>query len=173
MYIPSVTYPLSNSFFTKAQLESIQRPALSTVLQNLGYNKHTARVIIHGSPQYGGIQIPHLYTKQGIAQIQRFIQQWRQPQTRMGKLLRILVHWTQFALAFPTCFLSDTNTPLPHLEPKWLKSLRDSLNTLNASLQRDKTGIPLLQRQNDEHRMARVLKSQRFNFQEIRYINYC
>ena len=101
-----MTYPLPNSFFTKTQLETLQRTALQATIQKLGYNKCTAKVVIHGSTQYGGAQLPHLYTEQGIGQTTQFLRQWRQPNTQIGTLLRILVHWTQLSLgtsnSFPT-----------------------------------------------------------------------
>ena len=173
IYLPRMTYPMKNTFFTKPQLEQLQRQALGVTIQKLGFNKCTARVIIHGSTQYGGAQLPHLYTEQGIGQLTQFLRHWRTPQSRVGRTLRILVHWTQQSLGLATSFLTDTTTPLPHMETKWLTSLRNFLATTGGFLQLDDPGLLPLQREHDQHIMEIILRSKRFTDQEIRYLNYC
>jgi hypothetical protein len=53
-YLPSITYPLANSHFTKSHLEKIQRKAMSRIMPKCGYNRNTKKEILYGPLQYGG-----------------------------------------------------------------------------------------------------------------------
>ena len=45
IYIPSVGYCLPVTYFTKAELEDIQRPAHQAMLSRLGFNRTTAQEV--------------------------------------------------------------------------------------------------------------------------------
>ena len=62
---------------------------------------------------------------------------------------------------------------LPHLESRWLSSLREYLAFINAGLQLDNTGVAPLERRHDEFIMDRILSSKKFNCSEIKRQNYC
>ena len=96
-YLPSVGYPLANSYFTSAQLANIQWKAMSLIIAKCGYNRNTKRAIIYGPMEYGGANFRRLYDQQGIAQVQLFLQHWR-TRTTAGKLLRCVVEWAQYCV---------------------------------------------------------------------------
>ncbi|KAI2495798.1 hypothetical protein MHU86_18726 [Fragilaria crotonensis] len=62
---------------------------------------------------------------------------------------------------------------MPHLESKWLCSLREYLAYINAGLQLDATGVAPLERQYDEFIMDRIIASRLFTKKDIRRLNYC
>ena len=115
----------------------------------------------------GGACFRDLYVQQGIGRIDLFLRNWRLS-TTAGKLLRIAVSWFQLQI-----FLSEVKINLPHLESKWLASLRLVLASIDSSLQLNTEYIPPLQRECDVHIMDVVLQSGQFTNEEVKRLNYC
>ena len=110
--------------------------------------------------------------EQGVSQILTFLRHWRSP-SQAGTLLKIAVAWTQLSAGTCTSFLDDVDTPLPHLEVKWLSSLREYLKHIRGYLELDETFVPPLQRLDDSYIMDHILHSQRFTKAQIHLINCC
>ena len=168
----SVGYPLAASHFTKKTLDKLQRRFMSILIARCGYNRKTKREILYGPACLGGANFRSLYSIQGVGQVTSFLKYWRSP-SQAGKLLRIAVAWTQYTIGTSVSFLTDTNTPLPHMEVKWLKSLRDYLREIHGSIQLDNDYIPGLERVHDHHIMDAIIQSNQFTPKEIRQLNYC
>ncbi len=131
-YLPSVGYPLPCSSLTRTQLNNVQRRAMSIIVPRCGFNRNTKREILYGPLELGGASFRHLYVQQGIGQVSLFIKHWRMNSTA-GKLLRIAVGWFQQQVRTSYSILERVNTPLPHLESKWLLSLREFLSSIESS----------------------------------------
>jgi hypothetical protein len=101
-----------------------------------------------------------------------FIKYWRSP-CQAGQLIRHATAWTQYNIGTSTSFLKDVKTPLPHMEVKWLNSLRDYLKTVSGSIELDNDYVPQLERVRDCHIMDLVLESTQFSTKEVCMINYC
>jgi hypothetical protein len=97
---------------------------------------------------------------------------WRCPK-QPCQLLRIAVSWIQYAVGTGTSFLTDVSTHLPHLESKWLKSLRQFLQTINASIDVDIPIIQPLQRVHDCYLMDVILANDTFTPKQVCLIHYC
>ena len=171
-YLPSMSYPLACSSLSRQRLDQVQRRAMSIIVPRCGFNRNTKREILYGPIELGGANFRHLYVEQGIGQVELFLKHWRLNSTA-GKLLRIAVGWFQVQVGTSTSFLEDVHTSLPHLESKWLLSLREFLASIDAFLQLDKTGIPTVQRTHDAHIMDSIMSSGQFTPAEIRRLNYC
>ena len=171
-YLPAVCYPLATSSLTYNQLDTIQRQAMKIIIPRCGFNRNTKREILYGPLELGGANFRHLYTQQGIKQTMLFIKHWRQASVA-GKLLRIAVAWFQKQIGVSFSLLDRVAVPLPHLESKWIGSLRQFLASINASLHLDDHRPPVLQRFHDFNIMDVVMESQQFSPAEIRRINYC
>ena len=172
MFQTSVGYPLAASHFTKLVLEKIQRKFMSILIARCGFNRKTKREIIYGPTNLGGANFRSLYSIQGIGQVAAFLKYWRSP-SQAGKLLRIAVAWTQYSIGTSVSFLTDTTTPLPHMEVKWLQSLREYLRYVQGSIQLDNAYIPSLERAHDHHIMDAIIQSNQFTPQEIKQLNHC
>jgi len=172
IFLPSVGYPLASCHFSERKLEKVQRRAMSNIIAKCGYNRHTKREVIYGPAMYGGANFRTLYSIQSTGQVTAFLKYWRSP-CQAGQLLRHATAWTQYALGTSVSFLTDVTTALPHMEAKWLASLRQYLATVSGRIELDHTYIPRLERINDRHIMDLVLQSHRFTPKEIRMINYC
>lgn len=171
-YLPSVCYPLACSALTKKRLDQVQRKAMSIIAPRCGFNCHTKREILYGPLELGGANFRHLHVEQGIGQVGLFLRNWRLDSTA-GKLLRIAVGWFQYQLGTSYWFLEKVDTTLPHLESKWLASLREFLHSIQSGLQLDNPGIPPLQRCHDSHIMDAILEAKTFSASEIKRLNYC
>ena len=171
-YLPSVSYSLANSFFTKSQLTKIQRNAMKLIVPKCGYNRNMKQEILYGPLQYGGANFRHLHDQQGLGQLNLFMRHWRQD-NEAGKLLKVAVAWSHYATGMGKSLFEDTSTPLPHLEAKWIASLRSYLNQSQITLQVETQGIPPLEREHDVYLMEEILRSNWFTEKEIVRLNYC
>jgi hypothetical protein len=72
-----------------------------------------------------------------------------------------------------TSILIDVHTVMPHLESKWLASLRTFLSKIDASIEVDDPGIQPPQRVSDSYLMDHILRSKQFKPAQIRRLNYC
>jgi hypothetical protein len=172
IYLPSIGYPLPNCHFSRKQLHTIQSKGMSAIFAKCGFNRKTKGLILYGPSRLGGASFRHLYTEQGIGQIQLFLRHWRCP-TQPGQLLRIAVAWVQYAAGTGVSFLTDVSTPLPHLESKWLLSLRAFLHSISGSIEVDDAIVYPPQRIHDCYLMDSVLAAPNFSPKQIRLIHYC
>ncbi|KAI2500300.1 hypothetical protein MHU86_14180 [Fragilaria crotonensis] len=119
---------------------------MSIIIPRCGFNRNTKREVLYGPIELGGANFRHLFVEQGIGQLQ------------VG---------TSYSL------LERVHTSLPHLESKWILSLREFLASIDSQLQLDNASIPQTQRQHDTHIMDGILSSGKFTAAEIRRLNYC
>jgi hypothetical protein len=171
-YLPAVQYPLTWTYFNKLLLDKIQRKAMSIITSRCGYNRCTKKELLYGPVQYGGAGFHHLYHRQGTQQVLYFLRHWRQ-RTPIGNMLKCVLSWAQFTVGVSYPILEVTQEPLPHLETRWLSSLRQFLSSINGGIQVDDPCIPQIQRQHDQHIMDLILSAKLFSNAEIRKLNYC
>ena len=171
-YLPAVCYPLACSSLTPQCLDRVQRKAMSIIVPRCGFNRNTKKAILYGPLALGGASFRSLSVQQGISQVMMFIRQWRK-QSIAGKLLRIAVSWFQTQVGVSFSILDRVHDPLPHLESKWLSSLRRFLGTVNGKLRLDTPYLPELQRLHDFCIMDAILSFGKFTSIEICKLNYC
>jgi hypothetical protein len=70
MFLPTVKYPLSQSFFTQAALNSAESRVLGSIITKCGYNQHTAYALLYAPTSLAGGGFVHWYTLQGEGQTQ-------------------------------------------------------------------------------------------------------
>jgi hypothetical protein len=145
---------------------------MSIIIARSGYNRNTKKEIRYGPIVFGGAGFHHLYQKQSHQQIEYFMRHWRKC-TEVGKMLECTLAWAQLNVGVSFPILEYTLLDLPHLESKWIASIRVYLASIRAGLQLDRPGLPALQRQGDSFIMDYVLDSKKFTRGEIRRINYC
>jgi hypothetical protein len=145
---------------------------MSIIVPRCGFNRNTKKAILYGPLALGGANFRSLASQQGISQVMMFIRQWRK-NSLAGKLLRIAVSWFQSQVGVSFSILESVCNPLPHLESKWLRSLRMFLASINAKLRLDTPYLPELQRLHDVCIMDAILSSGKFNSTEICKLNYC
>ena len=171
-YLPSVSYPLTSSHLTTKQLTTIQRKAMAIIIPRCGFNRNMHRSIVYGPQHLGGAAFRHLGVEQGVLQVSYFLRHWRL-QSQVGILLKCSLAWLQLSLGVSYPVLEQPTTELPHMESKWLASMRLFLSEHGLQIVLDSPQVPPLQRQNDEFIMDIILASNHYSPAEIRKLNYC
>ena len=77
IYIPGVTYLSVATYLQEKELVQIESKAIMVFLPKMGYNRTTARAVVYGPAEQGGIGIKSLYAEQSIAQITALMQHTR------------------------------------------------------------------------------------------------
>jgi hypothetical protein len=106
-----------------------------------GLNRKTKMEALYGPRDLGGADFRHLHIQQGIAQTTYFLRHWR-CQSSVGKLLKCTLAWLQFSVGVSFPVLERADVPLPHLESKWIASLRTFKASIGASIQLDNPCVP-------------------------------
>jgi hypothetical protein len=145
---------------------------MAIITAKCGFNRHTKSEVLYGPRDFGGADFRHLVAQQGISQTTYFLRHWR-TQTSVGKLLQNTMAWLHLSVGMSYSILERVDVSLPHLESKWIGSLRTFLASISASLHLDDPCIPQPQREHDRHLMDMIIQSARFTPQEIRKLNYC
>ena len=91
----------------------------------------------------------------------------------ISRTLKVTLAWAQFQAGISTPLLVNTTTPLPHLECRWLRSLRDFLAWSNSGIQVDRPCLPTLERVGDFHIMDAAIRSSLFRPADLKLLNYC
>jgi hypothetical protein len=86
--VPKIGFPLPALSLTEKQCSHIQAPALNAFSPKLHLNWHTARSIIYGPTEYGGIHIPHAGFLHSLGQLKLFIGHLR-AKDKASHLIRI------------------------------------------------------------------------------------
>ena len=81
--------------------------------------------------------------------------------------------WFQQQVGTSVPFLEQVHTPLPHLESKWVLSLRQFMSSMDVSIRLDSTDVKPLQRALDFYLMDAIMAANTFTPAEIRRLNYC
>jgi len=107
IYIPSVAYPLLATYFQEEDLTSLENRALMAFLPKMGFNRHTARAVVYGPEERGGLGIKNLYVEQSVEQIKALTQHIRLA-SPLGKIMRINIDWVQLIAGTARPIFEDT-----------------------------------------------------------------
>jgi hypothetical protein len=172
IYIPGLKYVLPQCFFPEHQLYRAERKTIQPILAKCGYNRNTALELRYAPITYAGCGFVKWYTIQGEGQIQLFIKHWR-TDTMISMTLRVALGWSQWQSGLSNSILHDTRTILPHLECRWIKSLRTFLHKIHATITLENPRTVPHEREFDQHIMESVISSKLFSLADIKIINYC
>jgi hypothetical protein len=167
IYRLSSNYPLPTAHFTFKELDKVQAKSHVAMVTHMGYNRTTSKAVLYGPTSLGGAGLFHLYDDQGYGQIKTLLKHWRTPDSQIGRMLRIAVAWAQ------QCSGTGTSIKLPHLECKWLASLRQFLQDIEGQIHLRHDFVEPLQRQHDSFLMDLAIGTKKFGKAELRRINYC
>jgi hypothetical protein len=132
-----------------AQCTSIQSPALCAILSKMHMNRHTSRAIVFGPPEYGGLDLPELYTSEGISQL-RFLIGHLRLRDKTANLILIDISYVQLLVGSSKLFF---NLPLKQYghsaDGGWLVSIWAFLSSINLQLQVRQALVPKIPRDGD------------------------
>ena len=172
VYISSLKYVLPQCYFEHKHLSKAESKTASIILAKLGFNRHTPLAIRYAPKTLAGCGMIPWWILQSEGQLSLFIKHWR-TDTMISKTLRIATAWLQWQSGMSESVLIDTATPLPHIEARWLQSLRYGLNkaSFRIHLHRQYTIPP--EREGDIHIMQWAIASKRFTDKHLKVLNYC
>ena len=148
MYIPAVAYLFAAKYMQEADLTKIENKALMTFLPKMGYNWNTARAVVYGPEENGGLGIKNLYAEQSIEQIKALIQHIRLD-SPLGLIIMINLEWVQIIAGIQRPIFEDMKR-LQHMEGNWFKSIQTFLHITNCTIKIKGTWTPQLERKKDQ-----------------------
>jgi hypothetical protein len=102
------------TYLEEQELVKIENKAITVFLPKMGYNRTTARAVVYGLEEHGGIGIKSLYAEQSIAQITVMIQHTRL-YSPLGQTICINLDWVQIIAGIQRPVFEDTQ-PIQHME---------------------------------------------------------
>ena len=172
MFLKGIGYPLAVSRLTTTQLHALQGPMVSLTLNRMRYNKRTARTLIFGPRNLGGLEFGSLATIQGAGKLILLLRHLRTP-GQPQELLIVALDRFQYMAGVGFDIMEKPSRKLPHIEGVWLPTARDYLASIDGSMKITGIKIQPLERQGDQYIMDIALKSRLITPCEIKYINYC
>jgi len=154
--LKALEYPLGVSLLSEKQCDGIMVPIMSPFLRKLGFNSKTPRSIVYGPLQHGGLQVPNLYTSQGIQKIRMFLGHTRK-QNRTGTILAIALGVAQQEIGIHIPILeSDYETYSDFSSKSWVQCLWQFLHSIHAKIILQNPWVPSPGYKNDVNIMYRV-----------------
>jgi hypothetical protein len=157
--LKKLEYPLSDTCLSRIQCETILRPVLQTALPAMGINRNMPRAIVYGTYDSMGLNIPNLFTSQGLVNIQVLITHGHVKADVLGGMLRTSIenHKVELGLGgslFPhnfhtwSCLITNT----------WISHTWEFLHSSCMTLE-EHTGNLQLLRVGDEFLMEAFYKA--------------
>jgi hypothetical protein len=132
---------------------------INAILLKMGFSSKTTRAVVYSPTKYLGIGLRHLGAEQGVQQTLLFLKRIRANQ-KLSTLLRIGLTWFQLQSGLTDPVLECPALDLPYLEIGWFRSLRQFLQSIQATIQIDTTHIARHLRINDTSIMNALLDLQ-------------
>ena len=104
-YKPAIGYCLPITTFTDIECDTIQSPFYQALLPKLGFNRHTAQVILFGPRRYGGMQMMDMKVEQLAKHVHNLITHIRR-NDRVGKTIRACLDTYQVIIGRKQHFLT-------------------------------------------------------------------
>jgi hypothetical protein len=134
VYLPRNTFILPTCYFTRKQLDKLQQKVTSATLAKGGFVSTMPREVVFGPQLYGGIAMRVVWGEQLINQVQMVVKHIRCPGD-CNIMLRIALTWAQLSTGMGFPLLKYTGLWVPHLECRWLTSMRSGMKAINGGIQ--------------------------------------
>ena len=144
IYIPTITYSLAACSYTLQQAGKIQAKALDNFLPVMGWRRTSARALVHGPLELGGINVPHLYAIQGATKLMTLFNHIR-GKTALGLLLITNINWVQLISGKGSHILSATDYIL-YIHNNWILNPQEYMHTCYLTIKTNIFWLPSLQR---------------------------
>ena len=171
IYRPEVKYTIGQSFLSYVQHKNIKPKSLSWIIAKYGYNRNISRKNIFGPSYLGGAGFVPLQAKQGTDIILHLLKHWRSPTEKTGKLIRVVLGWTQYQSGMHFPILQNTTIPLPYVAGRFMITLRFFLHQLGGKFEVDQPYIPKILRKKDIAIMYHAVNLKIYNQHQLKCIN--
>jgi len=130
-------YPLVTTTFSRSQCKKIMSPLLQQGLPRAGFNRNFPRDLAHGPTEYGGIDIPHLFTEQIIAHVTMVLRYGPEPKDPTGVLLHAMGEAMRLEAVYNGELLEIPLILADNLTPSWIKHVWQSTQEVGVTLATD------------------------------------
>ena len=100
----------------------------------------TAKILSQPLLLGGGGFVP-FYAVAGSGYVTHFLKHWRTPTEDAGKIICIVMAWSQYQSGVSYLILQQTSTPLPHIQGRCIPAIRQYLNDIGGTIQIDNTYV--------------------------------
>jgi hypothetical protein len=168
--LPTLKYGQAAMSIPKETILNVQKPLINMILPRIGYNRHIPRALVYASKKYGGLEIPNLYTEQGIAQIKYILGALRSNCEASNLITGLMETYNISTGTLSHPF--QRKTIIQYVESKWINSIIIFLTSIKGKITiNNYTGFQKL-RINDEAIMEAAMKTFNTNTQ-LQAINNC
>jgi hypothetical protein len=129
-----IQYPLGATCFTPKQCSKIQSTYLPTFLSKMGINRMTSTAVRHGPSIYGGMDIFHLETEQGVQHSKLVLAHLRK-NDEIGRMLHISLEHLQLQAGVSWPVLSKPgHLQRKYVDPCYLTNTWEFLDSINSHI---------------------------------------
>jgi hypothetical protein len=150
--LPKLCYQPPLLTLTQNQCNELQSIILRALLPKLHINRNTARSIVHGPAELGGLALPHIYTTQGIDKLELFLGHL-QIQDRTGQLIHSDLTYLQLLSGTGAFILNLYQSHYLWVEQGWLTSIWAYANSCALQFVYPNQWLPVLTRTHDLYLM--------------------
>ena len=157
VYRPKAEYPLGQIFLTDKQVKKIESASLPTIIAKCGYNRNMALNIRGGPKELGRAGFYAFLNTIGATRVQHFfLKNWRTPNEDIGKVLRIVMVWTQYSAGVPYLILVETKQDLSCVKSRTVLATRKYLHKSRRVIHLDTKCVQHPKQENDVSMMHLV-----------------
>jgi hypothetical protein len=157
--------------FTQHQCDKLMTQILWVLLPNLHINRNTARSIIFGPEEYGGLALPDLYVTQGTDKLRLFLGHLRL-QDCTGHLIHIDLMYLQLLTGWGSFFMNLDAMHFRWVEDGWLSSLWQFTSKYHLSIMYPHQWLPPKPRLSDQYLME-IFARQHLSVSVMATLNRC
>jgi len=135
-------YPLVTMTFSLQQCQQIMAPILQLGLPKVGAVHTFPCAIAHGPLDFGGLEIPHLYTEQLVTHVQTLLHYGPDKNNPTGMLLHTTGKALRLEIGLSRELLAAPLTLAEHITHSWIQHVWVSLQECEVMLSTDVADIP-------------------------------
>ena len=153
----SLKYPLPACTFSPQEADTVLRSFYKTLLPGLGVCRSVSKAVRHAPSSRMGLDLPHVYTEQGIDQLKYFTMSAHLPNL-LGSLHRACLEQAHLEVGVDDVFAKSYEQYGFLLTGSLVKSMWEFVSTHSITLQGD-LARPTLQRFGDEFLVPMMVRS--------------
>ncbi len=164
-------YPLVTTTFTPQQCSQIMAPLLKQGLPKAGVIRTFPRALAYGPLQYGGLEIPNLYTEQIIAHITTILRYGSHRDDLTGSLMHATAESMRLELGYNGELLAAPIMLAANVTTSWLKHVWLSTQEVAITLATDFAEVP--SQRNGDIEIMRLFIRSGWRQPELYTLNQC
>jgi hypothetical protein len=173
-YMKSIGYGTSATSLSYQDCDNMQKPVVNSKFPKMGISRKSARAVMFGTFQHGGLGLDHLATFQLYGQLQYLIGSIR-CNDMTGQLARMML---EFAKLECGCIgnVFEQNYEGYHgtiIAKNWIKEIWSYVQLYDSKIQINGLWTPKSGREGDTSIMERITAPEIFTTRELQEINRC